>query len=406
MNEFLISSFKIVYCGVHLADVAEELQAKLYETSGVKLEVASLEEASECEHEFIIGESDREISKICFDCNTFPYVSSNGIYAKDGKVQFLGIDRITIKESIDYFFLKVLLAKGDVISLPSEGALCKKIDLKAHNIPTKADPTYLRMITNNLLMQSLTDNWGYPTTQNRMSELIGAYCLYDADLIAMQEVDKLWFERGLVEEMAKIGYSYVITKQVTNPVCLFYKTERFQVLEADFVKYDSSMIEGGPYSGRYYTWAALEDKVTGKQVIATSTHFVWMIAGVDPKYTELYRHESARQLVAFSEDIKQKYPDALVMMAGDYNSGLDSEPYRIMSESLLSARDYAEVKVNMQYNTSGALRNPPKIEETPSVIDHVFYPKTGPVAKHYEVVVDRYTYEYSDHVPVIVDFCL
>ena len=92
------------------------------------------------------------------------------------------------------------------------------------------------------------------------------------------------------------------------------------------------------------------------------------------------------------------------MMAGDYNSGLSSEAYRIMSGGLLSARDNAEEKVNLQYNTSGALRKPPKIEETPSVIDHIFYSKEGVMAKHYEVVVDKYTYEYSDHVPVFVDF--
>ena len=405
MNEYLLSCFKIIYSGSHLADVAEDFKTELKNATGVELEVVSSEENSDDgKNEFIIGNTDREISKICFCDSSFLYGASIGIYSKGGKVQLLGIDRITIKDSIKYFFDNVLSKDTGAVSLPSEGAISKKIDPREHNIPTKSDPSYLRMVTNNLLMQRLTDAWGYPATQDRMSELVGAYALYDADVIAMQEVDKLWFERGLVENMETLGYSYVMTKQVTNPVCLFYKTSRFCVLEADFVKYDSSMVEGGPYEGRYYTWACLEEKTTGKQIVFTSTHFVWTLSGVDTKYTELYRHESARQLVAFSEKIKEKYPDALVMMAGDYNSGLSSEAYRIMSEGLLSARDNAEEKVNLQYNTSGSLRKPPKIEETPSVIDHIFYSKEGVMAKHYEVVVDKYTYEYSDHVPVFVDF--
>lgn len=404
MNDHALCSFRIVYTGAHLADIAEDFKARLKESEGVELEVASSDCLSDDGgREFIIGESDRDISKTCFNGVAFEHSASNGIYCKDGKVQILGVDRITINESIKYFFDKVL---ADGIFLTVEGAFCKKIDPRKHNIPVKADPAYIRMVTNNILMQRLTDAWGYPVTQNRMSELIGAYALYDADVIALQEVDRLWFERGLVEKMDSLGYSYVITKQAANPVCLFYKTERFSVLEADFVEYDTSVVEGGPYEGRYYTWACLQEKGTGKQIIATSTHFVWTLAGVDTKYTELYRHESARQLVAFSENIKNKYPDAVVMMAGDYNAGLDSEPYRIMSESLLSARVTAQEKVNLQYNTSGALRKAPKIEDAPSVIDHVFYPKTGLEVKHYEVVVDEYSYRYSDHVPVIVDFYL
>lgn len=403
MNDYALGNFKIVYTGVHLADIAEDFKARLKETEGVELEVASSDElCDEGGCEFIIGKSDRDISTTCFDYTTFEHSASNGVFCKDGKVQILGIDRITINESIKYFFDNLL---ADGAFLKEDGAFCKKIDPREHNIPVKADKSYIRMVTNNILMQRLTDAWGYPVTQNRMSELIGAFALYDADIIALQEVDRLWFERGLVEKMDSLGYSYVITQEDANPVCLFYKTERFSVLEADFIEYDSSNVEGGPYEGRFYTWACLEEKKTGKQIIATSTHFVWTLAGVDTKYTELYRHESARQLAAFSESIKDKYPDAVVMMAGDYNTGLDSVPYRIMSESLLCSRATAEEKVNLQYNTSCSLRKAPDVAEAPSsVIDHVFYSKSGLAVKHYEVVVDKYSYQYSDHVPVIVDF--
>ena len=183
-----------------------------------------------------------------------------------------------------------------------------------------------------------------------------------------------------------------------------YKTERFKLLESDFVKYDSSMIEGGPYSGRYYTYAVLEEKSTGKKIVASSTHFVWSISGVSTEVCELYRQESAKQLVAFSKSITEKYPGAVVIMGGDYNSGLDSESHRIMTDDLLSARDTAEKQVNMNFATSTNLGQRPKRGNPPSVIDHIFYSKSGLTAKHYEVVVARYAYTYADHVPVFVDF--
>ena len=91
-------------------------------------------------------------------------------------------------------------------------------------------------------------------------------------------------------------------------------------------------------------------------------------------------------------------------MGGDYNSNLESESHRIMTESLLSARDTAENTVNMNYQTTNGLGKKPTRGKPPKVIDHIFYSKTGLTVKHYEVVVSRYSYVYSDHVPVLVDF--
>ena len=210
--------------------------------------------------------------------------------------------------------------------------------------------------------------------------------------------------KALVKKMREIGYTYVTTKQDTNPVALFYKTDRFEMLESDFVKYDSSMIEGGPYSGRYYTYAVLEEKGTGKQLVVTSTHFVAGITGVSTEICELYRQESARQLSEFSKTIKKKYPKAVVIMGGDYNSDLQSESHRIMTETLLSARDTAEKTVNMNFQTTNSYSKKPGKGNPPKVIDHIFYTNEGLVPKHYEVVVSRYSYVYSDHVPVLVDF--
>lgn len=66
----------------------------------------------------------------------------------------------------------------------------------------------------------------------------------------------------------------------------------------------------------------------------------------------------------------------------------------------------SEETVNMLFNSSTNLGQRPKKSKTPSVIDHIFYSKTGLTAKYYNVVVARYTYTYADHVPVLADFVL
>ena len=405
LSEYDLSKFKIVYKGSYLADLAENLKTQIKEKTNVELEVVSSADAKDVsDYELVIGKTDRDISTTCFNYKKFDYVNCVGVYCEGGKVQFLGIDRATVRDSIKYLTNTLVEGKATV-ALPEEGAFCKEISFDDNGLPEAAYPSQIRVVTNNIRMCSITETSSTPATQNRVTELMSAYLLMNPDIIMFQEVDKGWYtDYALVKNMRDIGYSYVTTKQDTNPVALFYKTERFSVLEADFVKYDSSMIEGGPYSGRYYTYAVLKEKETGKQIVATSTHFVAGISGVSTEICELYRQESAKQLVAFSESIKKKYPDAVVIMGGDYNSNLESESHRIMNESLLSSRDTAEKTANMNYQTTNGLGKKPSRGNPPKVIDHIFYSKTGLAAKHYEVVVSRYSYVYSDHVPVLVDF--
>lgn len=407
--EYDLSKFKIVYGESYLADIAEEFKTQIKVATGLELEVVSGDEVKDDGgYEFVIGHSDRDISKLCFDFTSFKYSTSKGAYYKDGKVQMLGIDRITIRDSIKYFVATAITEGKETVFLPEvEGAVATKIDLDAADIPAKTDSSYVRVVTNNILMHRYTDQWGVPATQNRMSELMGAYALYDADIIMFQEVDEPWYRtHKLVNNMKSLGYSYAAkSAAATYSSSIFYKTSRFDMLEMDSVTYDSSMLPCGRLEGRIYTYAVLQEKETGKQIVASSTHFVAGISGVDAQYTELYRQESAKQLVAFSKSITEKYPNAVVIMGGDYNSNLDSESHRIMSEGLLSARDTAEKTVNMNFQTSlTGVGKRPQRGNPPSVIDHIFYSKSGLTAKHYEVVVSRYSYAYSDHVPVIVDF--
>lgn len=407
MKDYDVSSFKIVYVGAHLEDVAKSFQSEIKELAGVELEIITGNGDDSGSNEFIIGRAEREISETCFAFTTFKHTDSVGVYCEDGKVQFIGLDRITIKESIEYFFDNVMTEESDKVSLPESGALREKVDLKSVDLPAKEDASYIRVVSNNILMHSITDSWNRPVTEDRLSLLIGMYNLIDADIMGFQECDELWRSRyHLDEEMLVLGYSKANTKGASNAP-IYYKTSRFTEVAAGSSTYDTSSLGSG-YEARSYGWACLEEIATGKQIVVINTHLVWGWGSVNGASEQAiaYRNLSARQLVDLTKQMKTTYPNAVSVVMGDLNSYLDSEVCSILAADLNSARDTAAKTYNMKYNSDMDLPGQkPARGNPPKVIDHIYYSKDSSIsAKYYEVTVSKYSYAFSDHVPVLVDF--
>ena len=408
MKDYNIADFKIVYSGVHNLSQANSLQSKIKTKTGVELEIVSDDGQDNGGCEFIIGNADREVSTACFDYKNNKYMDCKGILCDNGKVQILGVDDQTIKDSIIYFINKIVKKDSQTINIAEKGALCEKINLAKEKIYPKADESYIRIVTNNILQEYIAKNT-YKLTEetSRISQLIGAYALLDADIMGFQEVDPEWYtNRNLTGEMEKLGYSFVPSnnnkihdKNVLNPI--YYKTDRFTLLDGGYVAYSTT------YEARWYTWAVLEEKTTGKQLIVANTHLAWAVNGYGGSSEQMlgYRNECARQLVQLIESKKAVYPNAAGIVMGDLNSYLGSEVCSILGASLNSARDTSEEKVNM---TSDSDMSKPDImpSKNSKVIDHIYYTKTGITAKRYEVSVSKYTYAYSDHVPVLFDIVL
>ena len=410
MKTYDISSFKIAFAGAHLEDVAKDVQSEIRERTGAELEIVTSETADDGSLELIIGRTDRDISATAFDFATFEYNASVGIFCDGGKVQMLGIDRTTVKDSVEYFFANIMTDNSGKLMLPERGAMCEKIDRPAVGIPVKEDDSYVRVVTNNVLMLCLTDQWNRPVTEDRFSMLMGMYELIDADIVGLQECDGLWRTRCHIdEEMQAIGYSKANTTAASNaPV--YYRTTRFSEVDAGGGRYDTSSLEGY-YEPRGYGWVCLEEKTTGKKIVIINTHLVWGWPWGDVKIDGMsemalaYRNVSAKQLAELSEKMKSTYPGATVMVMGDLNSYLGSEACKILDAAMYSSRDTAQTKVNMSYNSTCNLSKMPSSSDKPGVIDHIYYSKDSFLtAKRYEVVVSKYSYAYSDHVPVLVDF--
>ena len=72
---------------------------------------------------------------------------------------------------------------------------------------------------------------------------------------------------------------------------------------------------------RIVTWAVLKDKVSGREVAAFNTHFDHM--------GKVARSESAKLIL---EKIKQMAGDLPVIVTGDFNGTMDSEPVVVLTE--------------------------------------------------------------------------
>lgn len=407
MKGYDLADFKIVYAGDHNLDVAEKLQSEIEEKTGVELAiVTSSAEESDCE--FIIGNAGRDVSDYCYDYKNNKYMESIGILCDDGKVQILGVAKTTMRDSIEYFIDNVVTKNSTTVQLAEEGAICEKINLTSEKINQKTDESYIRVITNNILQEWIANNtYKLPATKNRISELVAAYALLDADIIGFQEVDSGWYTtHNLKGEMEKLGYT--LAGNYTSVGCpIYYKTDRFNLLDKGYSTFDTTMFADGPYEARSYAWAVLEEKTTGKQLVVANSHFVWGWGSVNGSSdTALgYRNESARQLVALIKEKTAAYPGSAGIVMGDLNSYLGSEVCNILANDMLSSRDTAERKVNTNYDSDMPnVGVKPGRGTTPKVIDHIYYSGTGITAKRYEVCIAPYAYTFSDHVPVIADF--
>ena len=277
------------------------------------------------------------------------------------------------------------------------------------------DASHLRIISNNILMQCIN-----PSAE-RFEGLCAAYPLMDADIFALQEADYRWnSDYGLNVKMDEMGYTLVplnakdrfpdkLDTQNNNPI--YYKTERFDLIDCGYIEYDRTLLNDGKYNPRWYSWACLKEKNTEKQLLVITTHFIWKLTDksitpeVNTQRSDKYRCESARQIVAFARELQKRFPGTPVIATGDYNCNYESEAYSILSGGLLSSRENCEKTVNMEYQTCNTLGKIPEVSSK-YAFDHIFYSEKGIVAKHFEALVNPATYTYSDHVPVMLDFIL
>jgi endonuclease/exonuclease/phosphatase family metal-dependent hydrolase len=113
------------------------------------------------------------------------------------------------------------------------------------------------------------------------------------------------------------------------------------------------------------------------------------------------RENCARQLEAIP-----RYKDAIVMIMGDFNTGIDSAPYRILSgESGLNLKD-ARIGAAIDFGPAGTFNDFNIAQTDGEAIDHIFVDRALPVSR-FGVLTDSFGGRViSDHFPIVADVVL
>lgn len=243
----------------------------------------------------------------------------------------------------------------------------------------------------NILEGSIYEK-GTPTT--RFEDIMEMFRTADPDILGLQECDSLWHgvldgDKGLVT----LGYAPALTDFgiLKNPI--YYKTEKFELLDCGFEKYKIK-------DSYTYTWALFRVKETGERLIVVCTHLTWM------DYDKSVDDAEAAELIEGASALEKKYGVPAVII-GDFNSTMKEAAYKRMAAAYSSARDCANETVNMEYRT---MAKPGKVGNAPDkgdfVLDHAFYTSDEILGERYEVFVSPMAYAYSDHMPQMLSFRL
>ncbi len=259
------------------------------------------------------------------------------------------------------------------------------------SVSSKMGENSYTVMGSNILMVQLYEK---ETPKERFEQIMTAFEEKDPDIFGLQECDEMWHdvldgEKGFVT----LGYAPAVTGygDLRNPI--YYKTDKFKVLNCGFEKYKIN-------SSYSYTWALFEVTKTGERFIVVCTHLTWM------DYDKSVDDAEAAELIEGVSALEAKY-DLPAVIVGDFNSTMKEAAYKRMASAYSSARDCAGETVNMEYKT---MAKPGKVGNAPDkgdfVLDHIFYTPDEVMGERYEVFVGPEVYAYSDHMPQMLRFRL
>lgn len=234
------------------------------------------------------------------------------------------------------------------------------------------------------------NNWKY--RKDNAAQMITYYA---PDIVGMQEVVKNQLDdlKERLPQYTALGVGRADGKEKGEYCSLFYKTDRFKLLRnGDFglsETPDSIGMKGWDAAcERIVTWAVLKDKVSGREVAIFNTHF--------DHVGKVARHESAKLILG---KIKQIAGDLPVIVTGDFNGTVDSEPVVVLTEGgMKNACAIGKVAYGSAWSFHDFGRIP---VEKRRLIDFIFV--NDPIeVERYRTIGDKPDNGYlSDHAPIL-----
>ena len=236
------------------------------------------------------------------------------------------------------------------------------------------------------------------------------------DILGLQEVNLGW--SSSVSAMKSKGYTWIMGDiSPVNRPDLLYKTEKFDELNSGFERYKELVAKFPRVSAagadmkqdqqiRLFTWALLQEKITGKKILAISTHLHYRKNSSEKASSEentLVRQYEIRLLLAWIGAQTFDYDCVVVMgdMNDDYSSGSGMETIDVFRDGGFSVtRDSAASKGD----TGGTLDGTDRTVRQQWIFDYIL--TKGNVQTDYYTVIDNKndnddTSYPSDHLPIM-----
>lgn len=236
----------------------------------------------------------------------------------------------------------------------------------------------------------ITDKDGINSWDLRKDSLVKIILENNMEIVGLQEAHP----PQLKDIVEGTSYAYVGEEGLFDPVV--YDGKRFEALDWNTGWLSESMLPhevgwDAKYK-RYYTWVKFKDKKTKKEFYFFNTHFDHV--GLEAKT------KSAKLISSQAKKIAGNSP---LIVSGDFNSRVNTEAYRILSENFDDARKVAPI--DRVYGPIGTSHLFGKIH--PAQIDFIFV--NNKIEVHSFRTIDE-SYENgffpSDHYPVYIDFTI
>lgn len=300
------------------------------------------------------------------------------------------------------------------------------------------DP-YVEMITYNIAFYQATaanmtvyyQNQGLAdyTIERRAERLSSMVAHYMPDVLALQEVNHLWWPYLISGDNAivkKYDYSWTGNLSAYNNKngvgstrdddiynLLLWNPEKFEEIKSGVFRLTSEAKNAN--KDRMCSYAILRNRDTGVETLYASTH-------ICTRSNETMTNLSISQVTKLTNQLKTLADGRMIIIGGDFNSHAQDPPYRYMTETAKysDARLTAEMRrtpLMCSARVWGREGNWNNGKKTP--IDHIFFLGDTAIADEWTVMTDTYdinakistdlgkigvNYDLSDHQGIYVKF--
>lgn len=376
--------------------IANELKAHLTQEYGYTLEIVDDGTSSQF-LEVLVGNT----SRTNVSAGKHEFI----IDFESGKLQLAASDIRGYEALEEYLFSTFLYAKNKKEYVYEDGY---SYSGKAENILADGTLCASEKLGDVRCMFYNVYGWvGYGPNDVRLDlqkQLISAYA---PDVLCFQEYAD-FYHADFTSLLTKMGYSDAsVNTTYINNTPLFYNTKTLNLVES------GCHLFTGPNNSntKSLTWAVLQTK-NGERFIAISMHLMYDMKGLeDPNAV---RVENVKEVMSVIDSIRSKsdYDQLPLIMGGDFNAYLDSDPQNLLiSKGYKYAWNEAQSKNDTKGLHSWSIWSDeeemwskiPAIEgDHTKAIDHAFVDGDITV-KRYAAVTSKVALWVSDHMPLFVD---